>query len=99
MKNRFLLFVKPFSGVALRVVATASVALFLSSVVRLDHAIAQNICATIDTQLKALETAKARLQKNLQNAAGEEKQSLIQENQRGRGRDSSETSRPYEPQV
>ena len=79
MQNRFLLYIKPLSRVALRVVATASVALFLSSVLRSDYAIAQSICTTIETQLKALEAAKARLQKNLLNAAGGEKQSLVQE--------------------
>jgi len=51
----------------------------LSPADRSSAARAQSNCATLENQLKGLEAGQARLQKAMQNAAGEEKQSLLQQ--------------------
>src|SRR5262245_32516284 len=51
----------------------------LSPADRSSAAKAQSNCATLENQLKGLEAGQARLQKAMQNAAGEEKQSILQE--------------------
>ena len=43
------------------------------------EALAQGSCVTLENQLKGLEAGQARLQKDLQRAAGEDKQSLVQQ--------------------
>ena len=43
------------------------------------EALAQGSCVTLENQLKGLEAGQARLQKDLQREAGEDKESLVQQ--------------------
>ena len=61
------------------ITAIVFVTLIGPAMLRSDRSMAQSQCATLENQLKGLEAARARLQKSLQKAAGEEKQSLLQQ--------------------
>jgi polyhydroxybutyrate depolymerase len=75
MKNKSTEF---HSRYAIRILAIASMALIVF-LLQSDRLIAQTNCASLESGLKGLEAAQARLQQSLQKAAGEEKQSLVQQ--------------------
>ena len=79
MKRRSKLLIKRQlrSGIVSTAIVVAS--LFGVGALKPAEALAQGDCVALESQLKALEAARARLQKSLQNAAGEEKQSLVQQ--------------------
>ena len=66
------------SRFAIRIIAIASVTLIVSWI-QSNQVFAQTNCASLENGLKGLESARSRLQQSLQNAAGEDKQSLVQQ--------------------
>ncbi|HEV8485007.1 MAG TPA: hypothetical protein VGV87_15805, partial [Blastocatellia bacterium] len=79
MKIQSKKLIKSYLRSVIGVTAIAFVTLIGPATLRSGKSMAQSNCATIENQLKGLEAARARLQKSLQKAAGEEKQSLLQQ--------------------